>query len=443
MNLRLLHTGLIGILFFLLTAPALAQEYTFPAGFLWGSATAAYQVEGGIQNNWSAAGLDAGLAVDHYRRYTEDFAAAEQMGQSMYRMSVEWARIEPQPGVFDQAALEHYHEMLVDLNQRGIQPMVTLFHFTLPVWFAEKGGFTEADNRSYYTRFVRKVVQELGDQVYFWNTVNEPLVYAFKSYDEGSWPPFEKDRNQALQVIKQLMLGHAEAYRIIHEEDPLAAVGFAKNITLLQPYWPLNPLDQIMTNAQSYIFNEAFWEAIYQGQVNLSAPGLKPVIIAYNSDLHHALDFIGVNYYTRYMITSTGAQKTLPNVPVSELNWEIYPEGLFDVLQLANKYAQKLKIPIYITENGLADASDKKRPAFLLQHLRQVWLAQQAGIPVQGYLHWSLIDNFEWADGFEAKFGLLDRERKWRSSARLYQEVIQHNGFSEKQFQSILKHSSK
>lgn len=436
---RIFAFGLILGWILLLSQPlmgaAQAQNYTFPPGFLWGSATAAYQVEGGIQNNWSVAGLDAGQAVDHYRRYDEDYAAAEAMGQNFYRMSLSWARIEPRPGEFDPAALAHYRAMLQDLNHRGLQPMVTLFHFTQPIWFAERGGWTRPENRVYFAQFVKRVVQELGDQVYFWNTINEPLVYAFKSYDEGVWPPFQKDRSTALKVVKQLILAHAEAYRIIHAEDPLAAVGFAKNITLLQPNWPWNPLDQIMTHVQSYIFNEAFWDAIQQGQVELNIPGLEPVVVPYNEALYHSMDFIGINYYTRYLITASGAQRTLPGVPVTDLNWEIYPEGLLQVLRLANQHAQALQIPIYITENGLADRDDDQRPAFLVQHLYQVWRAIQEGIPVRGYLHWSLMDNFEWADGYEPRFGLMDAERHWRPSAHLYQEIIRQNGISAAEWQ--------
>lgn len=412
---------------------ALAEQadfLAFPPGFHWGSATAAYQVEGGIQNNWSAAGLDAGAGVAHWTRYEEDFAAAAEMGQSLYRLSIEWARIEPRPGEFDAAAVAHYRRMLQSLQAKGIQPMVTLFHFTVPTWFEARGGWTVAENSQYFTRFVSHVSRELGDLVYYWNTVNEPVVYAFKSFDEGSWPPFKKDRNLALRVVKHLILAHGEAYRTIHAQDTLASVGFAKNITLLQPNWPLNPMDQLMTSLQSYLFNETFWEAIENGQLAFRVPGLEPIVIAYNERLHKSMDFIGINYYTRYLITASGAQRTQPGVPVSELNWELYPEGLLQVLRLANKHAQRLRVPIIITENGLADAEDQLRPGFLLAHLQAVWQAIQEGIPVQGYLHWSLLDNFEWAEGYEHKFGLLDAQRQWRPSAHLYQQIARDNGFS-------------
>lgn len=410
-------------------------EYLFPPGFLWGAATASYQVEGGIQNNWSEAGLDAGEAVDHYNRYREDFAQAQNLGLDMYRMSVEWARIEPREGAFDAGALAHYRKMIQNLQSRGIQPMVTLWHFTLPQWFEDKGGWKNPDNIRYFERYADRVASALGPDVYYWNTVNEPLVYAFKSHMEGAWPPFGKDINQALRVVKHLILAHGKAYAMIHKRDPISKVGFAKNITLLQPHWPYNPLDHMQTSLQSYLFNEAFWEATATGKISFNLPGLEPVVIPYSKDLEGSMDFIGINYYTRYMVTAAGGQETLPNVPVSELGWEIYPEGLLQVLRLGNKHAQRLRVPIIITENGTADHEDHIRQAFLVQHVYQIWKAIQEGIPVAGYLHWSLIDNFEWADGYEPKFGLMDKDRKWRDSAKLYRKMIHQNGLSEKQRQ--------
>jgi len=413
----------------LATPPEKPAFYQFPPGFLWGTATAAYQVEGGIQNDWSAAGLDAGQAADHATRYEEDFDTLEKMGTPAYRMSIEWAKLEPEPGKYNRQALEEYRKMLKSLNRRGIQPMVTLFHFTLPTWFAQKGGWTRPENIQDFVRFCTWVSGELKDEVNWWFTINEPLVYAFKSYDAGAWPPFQKDRNLALRVIKHLILAHGEAYRAVHAQDPIAWVGFAKNITLLEPNVPGNPLDQAMTGFQSYLFNEAFWDAISQGELNFSVPGVEPIQIPYNKNLHGSMDFVAFNYYTRYMITASGAQVTRPGVPVNELNWEIYPEGLLKVLRLAHKHAKRLHVPIIISENGLADADDSQRRAFLLQHLQQIWQGLQEGIPVAGYLHWSLMDNYEWADGFEAKFGLLDIQRKWRPSGLMFQEIVKQNGF--------------
>ncbi len=410
-----------------LAAPPDSEILSFPEGFLWGSATAAYQVEGGIQNDWSAAGVDAGESVNHWQRYEEDFDALERMGHHMYRMSLSWARIEPQPGQFNEAALAQYQRMLRSLSQRGIVPMVTLFHFTAPQWFSKNGGWQKAENISHYLRFVNKVSAYFADDVYYWNTLNEPMVFAFRSYDEGEWPPFVKDRNVALTVARNLIVAHGKAYRIIHKHDAFAKVGFAKHISILDPHWPINPVDQIITRVQSDLFNHVFWQSIIKGELHLDVPGLEPQHIAFDPELKHSADFLGVNYYSRYKVRSSGKLLTPPDAPRTELNWAIAPDGMARALRMANTYAQQLHVPIIITENGLADADDDVRPGFLVHHLKAVHDAILAGVPVMGYLHWSLIDNFEWTDGYGPKFGLMNAQRQWRPSAKLYQQIIAKN----------------
>ena len=407
--------------------PPRKVDYPFPEGFYWGSATAAYQVEGGLKNDWSARGVDAGNAVNHWERYREDFQQMASMGHKMYRMSVSWARLEPTPGQFDDAAFAQYKAMLQELKRQDITPMVTLFHFTSPTWFAEKGGWENPDNLRFFERFVTRVARELGPQVYYWNTLNEPLVYAFRSYDEGEWPPFVKDRSRALQVVRNLILAHGRAYTLLHQHDPVSQVGFAKHVTILEPHWPLNPLDQAMTGIQHYLFNELFWDTLQKGQLDLRLPGMQPLLIKKGSLPANSLDFIGLNYYSGYQVRATGALRTPPEPPHTELNWPILPEGMYKALRLAHTFGQHL--PIIVTENGLADHDDNVRPGFLLHHLQAVHRAIAEGIPVMGYLHWSLIDNFEWTEGFSPRFGLMDERRRWRNSARVYQRVIQRNGF--------------
>ncbi len=428
-------SGIMSLLFFLqclLVSPAFAQAesakpYVFPEGFIWGSATAAYQVEGGIVNDWSMQGVDAGAAIDLWNTYPSDFDAFQKMGHTMYRMSLSWARIEPQKGQYDLEALAHYKKMLQALKARGIQPMVTLFHFTAPQWFAEQGGWTRAENVADFNRFVDKVSATFAEDVYYWNTINEPLVYAFRSYDEGEWPPFKKDRELALTVAKNLILAHGKAYRTVHKNDPLASVGFAKHVSILEPNWPLNPADQVMTSLQDYLFNFVFWEALKNGEMHLRIPGFKPIDIPFDPELQNTVDFIGVNYYSRYKVQATGKVLTPPDAPRTELNWSIAPQGMKTALQMANVYANVFKAPIIITENGLADHDDDVRPGFLVQHLKALHEAIEMGIPVVGYLHWSAIDNFEWTDGYGPKFGLMTSDRRWRPSAYLYQEIIQGN----------------
>lgn len=403
--------------------------YAFPPDFVWGSATSSYQVEGGIVNDWSAAGMDAGKAVDHYHRYEEDFDQAQAMGHKAHRFSLEWARIEPRPGEWNAAEIAHYRQVLRSLKARGLTPFVTLWHFTQPIWFAERGGWQNEANLDAYVAYVEKVVGELKDEAEIWITLNEPLVYSFQAYDDGRWPPFVRQRDTALWVARNLLLGHARAYHAIKAIQPGAQVGLVKNMTVMDPLYDWHPLSRTLTRLQDQLFNEAIWKALSEGRLDVRLPGCKPVRVDDPALLKGALDFMGINYYTRFFISPTGRMITRKNAPLSDIGWEIYNEGLLRVLTQAAPYADKLGIPIYITENGLADGADAQRKAYLLHHLEAVWRALQAGLPVKGYFHWSLIDNFEWADGYGYHFGLLDAARNWRASAHLYQDVIAKQGF--------------
>lgn len=411
--------------------PAPAPDFIgFPEDFVWGAATSSYQVEGGIVNDWSAAGFDAGICMDHLHRYPEDFDHAREMGHNAHRFSLEWARIEPEQGKFNAEAIGHYRQVLLSLKARGLTPFVTLWHFTLPIWFAAKGGWTKEENIADFVSYVEHVMRELGDLAEFWITINEPLVYTFQSYDEGRWPPFAHDRNQALLVARHLVLAHARAWRAMHAIRPDIKVGLVKNMTVMDPLQDWHPLSVALTRIQDQLYNEAIWIALSTGELELRLPGCRPIRIEAHEDVKGAIDFIGINYYTRYLVGPTAALMTRKGAPVTDLGWEIYPEGLTRVLQQAAPYAQALNVPIYITENGLADARDAQRKAYLVHHLHAVWAAIAAGVPVKGYFHWSLLDNFEWADGFGYQFGLLDAERNWRPAARLYQRIIQDRGFA-------------
>ncbi|MGV3523279.1 MAG: glycoside hydrolase family 1 protein [Candidatus Sericytochromatia bacterium] len=406
-----------------LSAPA---GEAFPPDFVWGTATSAYQVEGGIANNFSVAGLDAGQAVDHWRRYAEDYDHAQALGLGAFRLSLEWARLEPAPGVWDEAALAQYREMMQALRARGLTPCVTLWHFTHPSWFEARGGWENPANLSLFLAYVRKVVSALPE-VDWWATLNEPLVFAFQAYDNGVWPPFGKSRARALQVARNLLLAHAEAYHLIHGLNPQARVGLVKNMTVMDPLLPHHPRSRLMTRIQSWLFNAVFWQALCTGRLDIRLPGMPRIWLGPEARLQGALDFMGINYYTRYLIGTQGEMVTAPNTPRTELDWEIYPAGLGRMLRLAAPYAKRLGVPIYITENGLADASDGQRQAFLEAHLRVVLQAIAEGVPVKGYFYWSLLDNFEWAEGDAPAFGLLDRARGWRPSASWFQQLVRQN----------------
>jgi beta-glucosidase len=301
------------------------------------------------------------------------------------------------------------------------------------------GGWQNDKILPYFSRYVKFVVNELQGDVDFWITINEPNVYAFKSFDEGVWPPFKKDRQTALVVMKNELLAHKDAYKVIHETDKAdadgdsksAMVGFAHHIAILQPYFPLNPLDNLQAYFQDKAFNESLLEPFITGEINLSIPGEEPVTRPFDPELKGSLDFIGLNYYNRWMVKFNGERITMPNAPQNDLGWEIYPEGMLLALRKVNKYAQQLNVPIYITENGLDDGRDKKRAKFIVDHVKKVWDAVQEGIPVKGFFYWSLIDNFEFTDGYGPKFGLMTIDHKLRESGNIYREIASHNGVSQ------------
>jgi len=370
------------------------KNLEFPKGFYWGTATSAYQIEGGIKNDWSEAGkkYNAGLACDHYHRFEEDFDFAKQMNNNAHRFSIEWARVEPEEGKFDQKELNHYKEVLLALKQRNLEPFVTLYHWTLPIWFAEKGGWLNKDAPKYFERFVEKVVREYKGLVKFWITLNEPNIYASHSFLIGGWPPFIKSWQKTKLALNQLIEAHKTAYKIIHKIVPDAQVGPVTN-----NIWYRGILKILL----DYKWNHWFLE-----------------------NIKNYFDFIGLNYYFGYSISGF----IFKGKEISDLGWKIVPDGIYHVLMDLKKYNK----PIYITENGLADAKDAKRAKFIIDHLKWVYKAIEEGVNIQGYFHWSLIDNFEWDKGFAPRFGLIEIDYKTlkrlpRSSSKIYAEICKNN----------------
>lgn len=412
--------------------------YKFPEGFLWGTATSSYQVEGGIINDWSTSGLDAGKASEHYEKFEEDFKAAKGLNNNSYRFSVEWARIEPEEGKWDTKEVEHYKKVLQSLKANGLKPMLTLQHFTNPVWISKMGGWGNEKILTYFSRYVKYIVNELQGDVDLWITINEPNIYGFKGYDSGEWPPFKKDRNLALQVMKNELVAHKNAYKIIHETDKQdsdgdgknALVGFAHHVAIFQPYFPANPLDDLQVYFTDKAFNDAIMEAVVTGVIDISIPGAESAKSPFDKDLKGSVDFFGLNYYTRWLIKSSGERLANESSEKNDLGWEIYPEGMLIALRKVNSYASKLNVPIYITENGLDDGKDTKRSKYIVSHVKKVWDAIQEGIPVKGYIHWTLMDNYEWSDKYGPKFGFMTIDRKMRDSANIYKEISGQNGLT-------------
>jgi beta-glucosidase len=414
--------------------------------FLWGVATSSHQVEGGNDRNdwWEfeskpgtiADGARSGAACLSWERYEEDLDLVAGLGLNAYRFSLEWSRIEPEPGRCDDAALARYRKMLEGCRARGITPLLTLHHFTNPRWFSALGGWEERGNLPHFERFARLAGERFGDLVDLWITVNEPEVLAFHGYDAGIWPPGVRDRSRALAVIANLLEAHGLAARALRDADRRdadgdgrsALTGIAKHWILLEPQRSWSPLDRLATRVQHRVFNEAVVRAVVDGSIDLAVPGARAARRDVES-LRGSSDFLGVNYYTRWMVSALGRNPRTARrgAPVSDLGWEIYPEGMERALRECSAFG----VPMLVAENGLADAADRWRPDFIRRSAASLDRARAAGADVRGYFHWSLMDNFEWADGHRGRFGLHavdfqrpEGPRRERPSARVYAEEV-------------------
>lgn len=400
------------------------ESMHFPTGFLWGSSTSAHQVEGWNENNdwweWEhragtiADGQLSGRAADHFHLYKKDFDLAEQLAQNVHRLSIEWSRIEPRIGEFDQDAIDHYVSVLTDLKKRGIQTMVTLHHFTNPIWFSKRGGFLKRENVELYLRFVKEIVPKLQHAVDFWITINEPNVYVLMSYVLGLWPPGQTSYWNAWRVMHHLALAHKRAYDMIHDivRNPDVQVGFANNVISFAPINKHSLFEWASVRFIDWAWNHFFMEK--------------------TKGKH---DFLGLNYYVHRRIKRSGLDIAKDLIDSggegreqSDLDWEIYPPGLYEILLDMNSY----KLPIFITENGIASQNDDRRARYLVSYLKELYHAIQSGVNVRGYLYWSLLDNFEWDKGFKARFGLVEVDfrslkRRVRPSAYVYKRICNEN----------------
>lgn len=419
-------------------------QMIFPADFRWGTATSAYQVEGNNQNSdwWAWENREgtvlqngrSALASNWWENAEVDLDAAAEMGTNAHRLSLEWSRIEPEPSVFDEAVLQRYRDILQGMVERNIEPMVTLHHFSNPLWLVEKGDFNSHIVVDYFERYVAKVVAVLGDLVPLWITINEPIVYIAMRYLEGKFPePSKKGRRGAREAFRNLLECHTRAYHVIKKTSPAAQVGVAKNQAIFEGRLNGNGLDRWQARRLTHLFNEAWMDAMINGRLR------QPFGRGQIPHLANSFDFVGLNYYTRFytrfsLIGNGVEQSWGPDAVVSDGNYgEIYPYGLYRIIENA---VQKYKKPIFITENGLPDAADKYRPAFILDHLRQIWHAISWCYPVMGYYHWSLVDNFEWDRGWTQRFGLIELDpetqaRQWRPSAHLYQTICHSRSLSD------------
>jgi beta-glucosidase len=428
-----------------------------PKNFLMGSATSATQIEGGDKNHswyrWCETpghihdGASCFRADDHWNRYVEDVELIKKLHHDIYRMGLEWSRIEPEQGKFDQSAVRHYRDEISLLLQNNIKPLITLHHFSNPLWFENMGGWENPEAVNIFIKFVHYIVNELGDLVNEWITINEPNVYLINGFERGIWPPGKADIFAMFKASRHLALAHIRCYREIHRIRAerrfpgRTMVGVAHHLRIFDPEDD-KFLNKIPAKLIQYLSQDLFLESLGFGRFSFPL-GLG----GYPLGRGKYYDFLGINYYSRDIVRLAfepanmfGRLTVKQNAPVNDLGWEIYPEGLY---RLCRKYYSKYQAPIYITENGVCDAADTMRAKFIYDHLSQITRLNREGIPVERYYHWSLIDNFEWAEGESGRFGLIandfeTQKRILRKSGQFYGEICQRKAITEEMIAQYL-----
>jgi beta-glucosidase len=443
--------------------PGLSLGAALPPGFLLGTATAAHQIEGGLSNDWTdweASSYPDGrphirdrdtsqIGDGSWTRWPQDIAALRHLGANAYRFSIEWSRLEPEDGVWDPTAIANYRAQLEALHAAGITPVVTLYHFTFPKWVAAKGGWEWRDPQrgvvEAMAEFAAKLGDEYGDLVDLWCTVNEPNVIAFESYLWGEYPPGAQDITRMAYVYLETMKAHAKMTDALRAHDKVDAdadghptlVGLAVHTAIMEPA-SANTLDTALAGLTDDITNELIPRAVATGRVRLDVPGT----ISIDEEvpgLKGSFDYLGINYYTRYFVRfdlsdpSLSKQFWAPGHVADDLGFERYPEGLYRFLVRMGRWGW----PIYVLENGVADAAGDSRPEFLRAHLWALEQAAATGVDVRGYFYWTLADNFEWNIGYFARNGLFkveltdpELERRPTQAVQTFQQIASEMGLT-------------
>jgi beta-glucosidase len=407
--------------------------------FMLGTATASAQIEGGDTNNtwykWCEAGhikdsTSCITACDHWNRVEQDIEILKRLNVQTYRMSLEWSRIEPTLGNFSAEALKHYRHEIELLLDNNIKPLVTLHHFSEPQWFQDRGGWKRPGNSEFFVEYARYVVENLGDLVCEWVTFNEPNVYTTFGYELGIFPPGSRNLFESFKVQAEIILTHVKLYLLIHKirnEKKFKGKTMVGAAIHLRIFDGISYIGKKAAGVVDYLFNELFMEGMTTGRLMfpLLRCGYK-----YKNGIY--VDFLGINYYTRniveFALNPSNYFHKLTNDKVldkTDLGWDIYPEGIYMVCK---KYYSKYKLPIYITENGISDKYDNRRPNYIASHLAYLAKAINEGVQIEKYYHWTLMDSFEWLDGESANFGLYrcdfrTQERTARKSAELYAQI--------------------
>lgn len=393
------------------------KDFNFPDDFLWGASTASHQVEGGTLNQWTVWELASAShlaktahkklghlpnwpqvriaaekpsnyvsanGVKHFQLYKQDFDILAKLNFNAFRFGIEWSRIEPYQGQWNDEAIKHYGEYIHELKQRNIEPVLNLWHWTHPTWFEDRGGFAKRSNLKYFYRFAQKIADEFGKDLSYVITLNEPNVYATFSYLKGEWPPNQKSHLATIAVYLNFISAHKKTYKIFKRNHKSLQVGVAAQLANIQAKRPHNILDVTATKIMRAVWNWWFLKRIRNYQ-----------------------DFVGINYY--FSDYYKGFRVDNPKLPLSDVGWYMEPEGLYPLLLRAWAHFKK---PIIITENGVADENDQYRQWWIQETIIAMERALSEGVKLKGYFHWSLLDNFEWAYGWWPKFGLVEVDRQ-------------------------------
>lgn len=420
------------------------MEFSIPKGMLMGAATAATQIEGGnVDSNWNdwyqrgfiKDGTNPATYNDHWEKWQEDTHIMSDMGLQIYRFGIEWARLMPEEGHINEDAIARYRQELLLLQEKGIRPLLTIHHFTNPMWFERKGAFQKRENLHYYLELVELTVDRFGDLCSDYITINEPNVYATNSYFFGMWPPGEVNIRKTIAVMENLAYCHIKAYQMIHQKREAKGytdtmVGCANHMRVFAPKNPGNPWHRLCAKLTAWLFQNALTEAMTLGKFPL------PLHNHGKLPKGEYTDFIGLNYYTRSTVSGIG-DGVKENSPRNDLDWEIYPQGIVDCAQ---QLYEVLPRPIWVTENGTCDNDDRFRCRYLYEHLKAL---SESGLPFQRYYHWCFCDNFEWVEGNSAKFGLVcvdpdSRKRTVKESGRFYSQIIHNQGVTREMYEQYV-----
>ena len=427
--------------------------------FLFGVATASFQIEGATEEDGRGESIwdrfcatpgkvlngDTGMpACDHYHRWPEDLDLIKELGFDAYRFSIAWPRIEPEPGVWNPAGFDFYDRLVDGMLERGIKPYATLYHWDLPQYLGERGGWVNRDTAYRFADYADKVTERLGDRVLGYATLNEPWCSAFLSFRLGIHAPGLKDDRLGFQAAHHLLLGHGLALPAMRRNAPKAEHGIVLNFT---PAYPATDSagDRLAVEysdeENSHFYLQPLLTGEYPEAVRQRHPEWMPTVYPGDMDiLRREIDFLGVNFYTRAVVKA-GEGEDYEAVPQqaeeTHIGWEIYPEALTDLITGFKERYDNLP-PIYITENGAADntevergeVNDSLRVAYYDRHLQAVQHAIEQGVDVRGYFAWSLMDNFEWAEGYSQRFGIVHvdyetQQRTPKASARAFSGWLQ------------------